>query len=61
MDILNNIQDKYCPMCDAGSAGKEIGYLSPGSCIDYSYDELDVNFFFGFFNFYFYINIFFKD
>jgi hypothetical protein len=32
-------------MCDAGSAGKEIGYLSPGSCIDYSYDELDVNFF----------------
>lgn len=44
MDILNNIQDKYCPTCDAGSTGKEIGYLSPGSCIDYSYDELDIKY-----------------
>jgi len=42
MDVLNEISEKNCPACDVGPAGREVGYLSPGSCIDYAYDELKV-------------------
>ena len=42
MDILDDLQEKHCPTCEVGSVGKEIGYISPGSCIDYAYDELKV-------------------
>lgn len=42
IDVLDKLQDNYCPSCDVGAAGREVGYLSPGSCIDYAYDELKV-------------------
>lgn len=43
VDILDNLQNNHCPTCEVGSAGQAIGYLSPGSCIDYAYDELGVS------------------
>ena len=48
VDILDTLQNKYCPSCDVGAAGKEVGYLSPGSCIDYAYDELKIRYSFAF-------------
>lgn len=42
IDVLERLQANYCPSCDVGNAGREVGYLSPGSCIDYAYDELKV-------------------
>jgi hypothetical protein len=42
LDVLGELQDRYCPSCEVGAAGREVGYLAPGSCIDYAYDELNV-------------------
>jgi Zinc carboxypeptidase len=39
MSILNPLNRKYCN-CEAGAAGKEVGYLCPGTCLDYMYDKL---------------------
>ena len=41
-EVLDNLSEKYCPSCEVGAAGREVGYLAPGSCIDYAYDELSV-------------------
>lgn len=48
MDVLGDLQHKYCPSCDVGAAGEEVGYLSPGSCIDFAYDELKIRYSFAF-------------
>ncbi|CAD8066346.1 unnamed protein product [Paramecium primaurelia] len=48
MDILNDISGKYCPSCDVGVASQAIGYLAPGSCVDYAYDELKIRYSFAF-------------
>lgn len=48
LDILGVLQNNYCPSCDVGAAGREVGYLSPGSCIDYAYDELNIRYSFAF-------------
>lgn len=40
MDIVNTINDKYCKDCGVGAAGKEVGYLCPGTCLDYIYENL---------------------
>ena len=42
MDVLTKLAENHCPLCDVGSAGKKVGYLSPGSCIDFAYDKLKV-------------------
>lgn len=31
MTVLNKLGEDYCPECDIGSAGKEVGYLCPGN------------------------------
>ncbi len=36
-DVLKEIDNKYCN-CPSGAAGKEVGYLCPGTCLDYAYD-----------------------
>lgn len=41
MSILSDLNPKYC-QCSAGAAGKEVGYLCPGTCLDYAYDKLKV-------------------
>ncbi len=28
--------------CDVGAAGKDVGYLCPGTCLDYAYENLAV-------------------
>lgn len=43
IDVLDRLKNNYCPSCDVGNAGTEVGYLSPGSCIDYAYDGLNVS------------------
>jgi hypothetical protein len=36
LDVLTKIDGKYCD-CPKGAAGKEVGYLCPGTCLDYAY------------------------
>lgn len=41
--MLSSLNQKYCGSnCDVGAAGKEVGYLCPGTCIDYAYDKVNV-------------------
>ncbi len=47
LDILSQIDKKYCD-CEVGAAGAEIGYLSPGTCLDYAYDKLKIPYSFAF-------------
>jgi hypothetical protein len=47
MSVLNRLNPAYCA-CSVGSAGKEVGYLCPGTCLDYMYDKLGTKFAFGF-------------
>jgi len=37
LEILHKMNPKYCN-CDVGAAGKQVGYLCPGTCLDYIYD-----------------------
>ena len=39
LDILDNIGTFYCKSCGIGAAGKEVGYLCPGTCLDFFYDK----------------------
>lgn len=41
LEILNTMNEKYCG-CDVGAAGDKVGYLCPGTCLDYAYDRLKV-------------------
>jgi hypothetical protein len=47
LDILSAIDKKYCD-CDYGAAGAGVGYLSPGTCLDYAFDVLKVPYSFAF-------------
>ena len=38
---LKVLDKKYCK-CPSGAAGKEVGYLCPGTCLDYVYEHLKV-------------------
>lgn len=46
-DVLQQLNKVYCN-CPAGPAGKEVGYLCSGTCLDYMYDKLDTKFAYGF-------------
>ena len=37
VNIINKLNPDYC-QCPSGPAGKEVGYLCPGTCLDYAYD-----------------------
>lgn len=41
MSVLSQLNPNHCK-CSTGSAGKEVGYLCPGTCLDYAYDKLKV-------------------
>jgi len=41
MSILEEMNPKYCD-CQIGGAGKTLGYLCPGTCLDYAYDKLKI-------------------
>jgi len=45
--MLKSIDKNYC-QCPFGAAGKEVGYSCPGTCLDYVYDELGVEYSFAF-------------
>lgn len=47
MGILTQLNSRYCA-CAAGPAGKEVGYLCPGTCLDYMYDRLRTRHSYGF-------------
>lgn len=38
LNVIDDIDSKYCN-CPSGAAGKEVGYLCPGTCLDYAYDK----------------------
>jgi hypothetical protein len=42
MEVIKNVYSKYCDQCKVGSCGKEVGYLSPGTSMDYAYDDMNV-------------------
>ena len=42
MDVLSDIRESRCKQCKMGSCGKEIGYLSNGTSMDWAYDEMKV-------------------
>jgi hypothetical protein len=44
MEILNKVNEQYCIECDVGAAGKEVGYLCPGTCLDYAYDNINTKY-----------------
>ncbi len=39
LKILSSTNEKYCN-CDTGAAGGAVGYLCPGTCLDYIYDNV---------------------
>lgn len=41
LSILSELNQNHCN-CRSGAAGKEVGYLCPGTCLDYAYDKLKV-------------------
>lgn len=40
-NIMSEINDEYCVDCSVGAAGKEVGYLCPGTSLDYVYENLE--------------------
>ncbi|CAD8106529.1 unnamed protein product [Paramecium sonneborni] len=48
MQILTEVREKHCETCKMGSCGHEIGYLSPGTSMDYAYDDLKIPYSFTF-------------
>jgi hypothetical protein len=45
--ILGKLDSEYCN-CPSGAAGKQVGYLCPGTCLDYVYDKLHTPYAFAF-------------
>ena len=41
MNVLTQLNPKHC-QCNPGAAGREVGYLCPGTCLDYAYDKMKV-------------------
>jgi len=37
---MTEIGEKHCGNCKIGAAGKEVGYLCPGTSLDYAYDQV---------------------
>ena len=37
-NILNELNPQYC-RCPSGAAGLDVGYLCPGTCLDYAYEH----------------------
>lgn len=46
-NMLKTLDKEYC-QCPFGAAGKEVGYECPGTCLDYVYDSLGVEYSFAF-------------
>jgi len=40
--VLNQIKNKFCPVCDVGAPSQLIGYESRGTCLDYVYDNYKI-------------------
>lgn len=38
LEILKRLNPKYCN-CPVGAAGEQLGYLCPGTCLDFLYDQ----------------------
>ncbi|CAD7928266.1 unnamed protein product [Amoebophrya sp. A120] len=47
LNMLQQLDANYCK-CPFGAAGKEVGYSCPGTCLDYVYDKLGVDYAFAF-------------
>ena len=47
LQILEDVDRRHCE-CPFGSAGKEVGYSCPGTCLDYAYDTEGTPFAFAF-------------
>ncbi|CAD7925826.1 unnamed protein product [Amoebophrya sp. A25] len=45
--MIKELDQNYCK-CPFGAAGKEVGYSCPGTCLDYVYDKLGVDYSFAF-------------
>ena len=45
--ITDKLNPEYCE-CPSGPAGKEVGYLCPGTCLDYAYDKTKTKYSFAF-------------
>lgn len=45
--IIDKLNPTYC-QCPSGPAGKEVGYLCPGTCLDFAYDEVKTKYSFAF-------------
>lgn len=43
MEILKTLDKDHCE-CPFGAAGREVGYSCPGTCLDYVYDKLNVDY-----------------
>lgn len=48
MNIVTKINEKYCNECGVGAAGKEVGYLCPGTCLDYIYENVRADYSFAY-------------
>jgi hypothetical protein len=46
LEALRDLDERYC-QCPFGSAGRGVGYLCPGTCLDYAYETVKVPFSFG--------------
>lgn len=47
VNLMKVLNDKYCK-CKAGSIGNELWYLCPGTCLDYAYENLNIQYTFAF-------------
>ena len=47
LKLLYPLDEEHC-QCPMGAAGKEVGYLCPGTCLDYAYDVAKVPYAFAF-------------
>ena len=47
INIIDKLNPDYC-QCPSGPAGKEVGYLCPGTCLDYAYDNAKTKYSFAF-------------
>jgi hypothetical protein len=47
LHIIKRVNRRYCN-CTAGSIGNELGYLCPGTCLDYAFESKNVKYSFAF-------------
>ena len=41
-NILNQVKNKFCSVCDVGAPSKLLHYTSRGTCLDYIYDNFKI-------------------